>query len=142
MKEKYYSVQDVADRLGLHVRTVRGYVRDGRLPAVRIGKQYRITRSALEAFTGGPVPATAGESARRTRRAETSSIVEIHAVDPANAHRLATLLTALGGRGADDQPLHVQTVYDEERAWLKIVILGGLGDTARILTTIEEILAS
>lgn len=142
MKERYYSVQDVADRLGLHVRTVRGYVRDGRLPAVRIGKQYRITQSALEAFTGGPVPATAGETARRTRHAGASSIVEIDAIDPAGAHRLTTLLTALGGRGADDEPLHVQTVYDEERAWLKIVILGGLGDTARIFATIEEVLAS
>jgi excisionase family DNA binding protein len=28
----------------LHVRTVRKYVRDGRLKAVRIGKQYRIAR--------------------------------------------------------------------------------------------------
>jgi len=141
MKERYYSVQDVADRLGLHVRTVRGYVRDGRLPAVRIGKQYRITQAALEAFTGGPVPAAPGESARRVRRVETSSIVEIDAVDPTTAHRLATLLTAFRGRGADDRPLHIQTVYDEERAWLKVVILGGLADTARVFTTIEEILA-
>lgn len=142
MNERYYSVQDVADRLGLHVRTVRGYVRDGQLPAVRIGKQYRITQSALEGFTGGPVPATPGETAVRVRRVEASSIVEIDAVDPTTAHRLATMLTALSGRGADAHPLHVQTVYDEERAWLKVVILGGLGDTARIFTSIEEVLAS
>jgi hypothetical protein len=35
------------------VKTVRNYVRDGRLKAVRIGKQYRIAREDLEAFMGG-----------------------------------------------------------------------------------------
>ena len=42
-----YSVEQVAAQLGLHVRTVRNYVRDGRLKAVRIGKQYRIAREHL-----------------------------------------------------------------------------------------------
>jgi excisionase family DNA binding protein len=32
------------------LRTVRNYVRDGRLKGVQIGKQYRITRGDLEAF--------------------------------------------------------------------------------------------
>jgi excisionase family DNA binding protein len=47
-----YSVEQVADRLGLHVRTVRNYVREGRLKAVRIGKQYRIAADDLAAMTG------------------------------------------------------------------------------------------
>ena len=45
-------MEQVAERLGLHVKTVRGYVREGRLKAVRIGKQYRISRQDLEALTG------------------------------------------------------------------------------------------
>ena len=46
------SVEQVAESLGLHVRTVRDYVRGGRLKAVRIGKQYRIARADLDALTG------------------------------------------------------------------------------------------
>ncbi|MGW1655980.1 helix-turn-helix domain-containing protein [Streptomyces atratus] len=42
----------MAGLLGLHVRTVRGCVRDGRLKATRVGRQRRITREDLEAFTG------------------------------------------------------------------------------------------
>lgn len=143
MNERYYSVGEVAERLGLHVRTVRNYVRDGRLPAVRIGKQYRITHEDLEAFTGGPVPATARESTRRERRVEASSIVEIDAINPETAHRLTTHLTAAAAtRGADDQPLRIQTVYDEERARLKVIVLGGLADTAQLFSYIEGVLAS
>ncbi|MEU8263779.1 helix-turn-helix domain-containing protein [Micromonospora sp. NPDC048999] len=41
-RQLYRSLDQVAGLLGLHVRTVRGYVRDGRLRAARVGRQYRI----------------------------------------------------------------------------------------------------
>ena len=63
MLQEMYSVDQVAAQLGLHVRTVRSYVRDGRLKAVRIGKQYRIAREDLEALTGHPVAGTSGSAA-------------------------------------------------------------------------------
>jgi excisionase family DNA binding protein len=50
--EQLYSVDQVAELLGLHVKTVRNYVREGQLRAVCIGKQYRIALEDLEAFTG------------------------------------------------------------------------------------------
>ncbi len=63
MSEELYSVEQVAERLGLHVRTVRSYVREGRLKAVRIGKQYRIGQADLEALTGRPAAAGGAGSA-------------------------------------------------------------------------------
>ncbi|MFE3195267.1 helix-turn-helix domain-containing protein [Nocardia sp. NPDC059240] len=141
MTDRLYSVEDVAERLGLHVRTVRGYVRDGKLPATRIGKQYRINQADLEAFTGLPAPDT-GSTARQ-RHSEVSSIVEVDAVDPATADRVSTLLTGMAGnRFANDQTLRVQTFYDRERARLKVILVGGLGDTARLLEYMEGVLAS
>ena len=44
------SVEQVAEILKLHVRTVRNYVRSGSLKATRIGKQYRIALGDLEAL--------------------------------------------------------------------------------------------
>ncbi|PSK93654.1 excisionase family DNA binding protein [Murinocardiopsis flavida] len=143
MNERLYSVDQVAERLGLHPRTVRNYVRDGRLTAVRIGKQYRIAHEDLEAFTGRPVPAPLRETVARQRHTEVSSVVAVDAVSPATADRLTTLLmTATGDRHAGDTPLRIQTAYDEERARLKIIVLGGLADTARLLDHIEGVLAS
>lgn len=143
MNDHLYSVEQVAERLGLHARTVRNYVRDGRLPAVRIGKQYRIAHADLEAFTGRPVPEPLGESTRRGRHTEVSSIVEIDAVGAETAHRLTTLLTsAAATRGPGGSPLRIETVYDTERARMKVVVIGSLGDTARLFDYMEGVLAS
>ncbi|GAB2555777.1 helix-turn-helix domain-containing protein [Nocardia heshunensis] len=143
MTDRLYSVDEVAERLGLHVRTVRGYVRDGKLPATRIGKQYRINQADLEAFTGLPAPDAQREPLARQRHSEVSSIVEVDAVDQATADRVSTLLTGMSGnRFANDQSLRVQTFYDRERARLKVILVGGLGDTARLLDYMEGVLAS
>lgn len=142
MSDRLYSVEEVADRLGLHVRTVRGYVRDGKLTAVRIGKQYRIAHADLEAFTGRPVPAPLRETVARERHTEASVIVEVDAVDRATVDRVGSLLTgATGNRHLGDDPLRFQTFYDAERARLKIIIVGGLSDTARLLEYLEGVLA-
>jgi excisionase family DNA binding protein len=137
--KQLYSTEEVAEQLGLHVRTVRGYVRDGRLQAVRVGKQYRITREDLEAFVGAPV--TDPPEVRRHRHVDVSTIVEIDAVSPETAHRVTTLLTAMRTHPAD-QPLRVETVYDEERARMKIIILGGLADTRHLLEYTQAVLES
>ncbi|SFQ69580.1 DNA binding domain-containing protein, excisionase family [Amycolatopsis arida] len=139
MSTPLYSTEEVAERLGLHVRTVRGYVRDGRLRAVRIGKQYRIMRADLEAFVGAPV--TDPPDVRRHRHVDVSSVVEIDAVAPETAHRVSTLLTAVRSHPGD-QPLRVETVYDEERARMKIIIIGGLADTRQLLEYAQAVLES
>ncbi|MFF0245644.1 helix-turn-helix domain-containing protein [Streptosporangium sandarakinum] len=142
MADRFYSVEQVAEHLGLHVRTVRNYVRDGRLAAVRIGKQYRIAHEDLEAFTGRPVPPPPGETVRR-RHTDVSAIVEIDAVSRETADRLSTLLMAAAtDRRPGDQPFRVETTYDEERARMKVIVLGGLRDTARLLDYMEGVLAT
>ncbi|MFF4779452.1 helix-turn-helix domain-containing protein [Microtetraspora fusca] len=136
MAQQYYSIDQVAELLDLHVRTVRGYVRDGRLKATRIGKQYRITREDLEAFTGGSAPSPSPAAPR----AEMSGIVQIDGIDRDAASRLANTLIAGVNIPRADARLHVQTVYDEQRAALKVVILGDLEDTAELLKVIKALI--
>lgn len=48
--DKFYSCEEVAARYGVKVITVWDWVRKRKLPAVKIGKQYRITADDLAAF--------------------------------------------------------------------------------------------
>ncbi|MEU7792589.1 helix-turn-helix domain-containing protein [Micromonospora tulbaghiae] len=134
MSNDMYSVEQVADLLGLHVRTVRGYIRSGRLRATRIGKQYRIARADLDALTGRPAsPSAPG--------AEVSSVVRLDGVDRAAVDRLGTLVLAGVNTHHDpDRPLRVQTVHDEERHRMTIVILGDLTATADLLRLLDGVL--
>lgn len=131
-----YSTEEVADILGLHVRTVRGYVRDGRLPATRIGKQYRIARDDLAAFTGthpGPPP----DGPPRT---EVSAVVQVAPLSADAMTRLSTLVTgAANARRDDEDPLHIQTVWDPHRGALKIIVVGAADETATVLTLIAAL---
>jgi excisionase family DNA binding protein len=133
-----YSTEDVAEILGLHIRTVRGYVRDGRLPATRIGKQYRIARDDLDAFTRArPGPA---DGATRPPRVEVSAVVQVAPLGPDAMARLSTLVTAAAGTRQDkEDPLHVQTVYDPHRATLKIIVVGTADDSATVLALVSAL---
>ncbi|GGM48635.1 MerR family transcriptional regulator [Longimycelium tulufanense] len=134
MMQQWYSVEQVADLLGLHVKTVRGYVRDGRLAAVRVGKQYRISREDLAEFTGGQP-----EPVARTRHVEVSSFVQIDAISRESMTRLTTMVMGSLRGEPDGEPLRVQTIYDEERASLKVIVIGGTTRTAELLRLIDAI---
>lgn len=48
--DEFLTVSEVAERLKLHPNSVRTMIQDGRLPAIRIKRQYRVLPSALDAF--------------------------------------------------------------------------------------------
>ena len=143
MPQDLYSVEQVADLLNLHVRTVRNYVREGRLKAVRIGKQYRIAREDLEAMTGRSAAALDREPVRRRRHIEVSSIIEVDAVSPETARRVMNMLGgSYNSRRSGQGPLRVETIYNPERAHLKVILVGGMDANASYFEMINAVLES
>ncbi len=47
---RFLSTQEVAKILGVRVETVRNYIKRGKLPAVKLGRDYKITQRDLEEF--------------------------------------------------------------------------------------------
>ena len=134
MGQGLYTVDQVAELLNLHVRTVRGYVREGKLKAVRIGKQYRISGDDLAALTGKPPESFVREPVPRQRYVEVSSIVEIDAISPDLSSRLMNVLVAMAkGHSDDDHPLRVEAIYNQERARLKVILTGGIAGVTSFL---------
>lgn len=136
MEQDLYSVEQVAELLNLHVKTVRNYVREGRLKAVRIGKQYRISGDDLAALTGRPVASFRPEPVRRERHIEVSSIVEIDAVSPETANRLLILGSGVGSG------VRVESIYNRERAHMKIILVGSMESNAHCFKFIQMVLES
>lgn len=135
-----YTAEDVAARLNLHVKTIRRFIREGKLPAKRIGKQYRITRSALDEFAG---TSHADEAiVPLTRRIIVSSIVDVDAIGPEESDRITALITAglNARRGAGDSP-RVDSFYDANANRLRLMITANPAlacDLVRIINTLAD----
>jgi excisionase family DNA binding protein len=138
------TVMEVSEQLGLHVKTVRRHIAEGRIKAVRIGKHYRIPAASLAALTSlAPEPKLGPMTlpASGTRRfAEVSSVIQIEAIGRDDAQRV---ISGIGGavKGRDkhnDGPLRVDSVYDEVRARLKIIVTGSLATTGVLLDLIDS----
>lgn len=141
VSRQYYSVDQVAELLDLHVKTVRAYVREGRLAATRIGKQYRIHRKDLAEFTGGDPED--GATSNTSPHAEASTVVQIDDVDRDMVDRLSAMLTSVvAGPPGDGARTHIQVLHDPERARARLVLVGGLEETARLLEFARSLLAT
>ena len=133
-----YTVDQVAERLNLHAKTIRRYIRDGRLKAKRIGKEYRVSRIDLDEFAGAP----SSEPVNRTRQVTVSSIVDVDAISPGDSHRITTLLmAALNSRKGEPDYPRVDTIYYEERGRLRITITAGAPLTCDLIRMVESLAA-
>ncbi len=133
MSNMLVTVEQAAEALKLHPKTVLRYIREGRLEATRIGKAYRIDRSKLDAFAG-----LARGRTQPPRDVSATVIVEVPALATEAAERIATFLgaAALGG-DTSTRPLHFNTAFDPINGHLKIVLIAALSDAARLLELIE-----
>lgn len=57
---EYMSLEDVADKLGVTYQLIYRLVRSGELPAVRLGKLYRVSQEDLDGYLARNKNAAAG----------------------------------------------------------------------------------
>jgi hypothetical protein len=108
---------------------VGGYVRDGRLPAVRMGKQYRITERDLRAFTG-----VAPDDPASAPNAHVSTVAHIDNVDRLTMDRITAHLTAATTSGSSRPgQLNVHSTYDESACRLTIFVVGDPDSTTTVI---------
>lgn len=135
MSEEFYTVEQTAERLKLHPKTVLRLIREERLRATRIGKSYRVLRSDLEAF--------AGVSGTPAPQAEiyVTSIVEIPSLSAETSNRLTTLMQAmLVSRARRADAMQFTAAYDAERRLQKFILIGTPLDTAELLQSLDAYL--
>ncbi|MGZ3399963.1 MAG: helix-turn-helix domain-containing protein [Caulobacteraceae bacterium] len=128
MSGSLYTVEQTAERLRLHPKTVLRMIRDGRLKAKRIGKAYRILGDDLDA-AAGVVRAEAREATDRT-----TVIADFGDLRPEVAGRFISMMTAsLNSREARADPIRLEAAYDPDLRRVKLVVIGPPADCAALL---------
>lgn len=134
MTEELYTVEAAAERLKLHSKTVLRFIRERRLRATKIGKQYRILRSDLDAFAGI-------DSAREAQAARVTAIIDVPDVGEDLLRRLtSTMLGAGGGHQQDGPPVSIDVAHDPVRRTAKVIAVGTPSDVAALLQLVDACL--
>ena len=129
---KLMTVEQAAKHLNLHPKTVLRYIHDGRLPATRVGKSYRIARTKLDTFAG----TTNEPSEPITIR--TTCIIDIPHISIDSAERLATFLQSAAMSNSPDMPsLHLQTAFDPLANSMKVVVIASPSNAAKVLEMLQ-----
>ena len=107
MIENYYTVDQVAELLDMHVKTIRKFIREGKLQANKVGKQWRITGHNLSLFTEGNTQQnenmdtiheniySINNQTEIKRKINVSSVVEIDVFNFDDASRISNSLMAI-----------------------------------------------
>lgn len=138
MSDVLVTVEEAAERLKLHPKTVIRHIRSGRLPARRIGKSYRIEQAKLDAFAG-----IADGRADPAVEARATCVVDVPRLSADAAERISTLLMAAAMTGnGKTPPLHLTTAFDPHGECLKVVMVGSPADAAGLLEMLRLSLES
>lgn len=139
MNAQSHTVREAALLLRLHPKTVLRKINEGTLPATKIGKQYRISRAALNEFSGGTISFSEQEAPVLTRKVLASSVVDVDAISAEESSRITnSAMAVLAGR--HNGGARVDCLYYEESGKMKIVVHGDLPNTQEILTLIGTLL--
>lgn len=92
--DKYYTVEQIAELLAMHPKTIQRYIREGKLRASKVGKGWRVTGHDLSVFTE-----SAGLTGRETPKHErdkvsVSCVADIPVNEAEEGSRIVNLLTA------------------------------------------------
>ena len=137
MEDKFYTINQVSEKLDLHHKTIRNFINMGKLKASKIGKQWRISEEDLNSFMGiNKNPAgeeviefsTSGAQAVSIdRRVRVSTVVDIEAVCKEEYIYISnTLIAIMNGKDEKMQHSTINMKYYEKECRLKVLLWGGL----------------
>lgn len=134
MSSDFLTVDAAAAILQMHPKTVQRHIREGRLRATKLGKQYRLLRSDVNAFAGA-------SEQPRARQARVTSIIDVQNVDSLLLQRLtAVLLGASQGKNPSTTPMSVDIAHDSAHGSAKVIIVGSPDDAAMLLKLVSACL--
>ena len=132
MDDSFFSAEQVAQMLGMHVKTIQRYMREGVLPASRIGSRWRVSGHDLSAFTerrGAEKPPEPAET-----RVKASTVLDIRVNGRNDAIRIVNTLTAaLNGKPPEYGASTMTAQFIEPERAVRVAMWGTLRFTQAML---------
>ena len=156
MEEKFYTIDQIADILGMHHKTIRKFITEGKLRANKVGKQWRISGHDLSLFMednnvniknnnkleSEKIEFSTGDidSNNKISKIKVSAVIDINEIDIDEHKRISNILLAL--MNSKDSKMSNSTInikYYKNDKNLKIMLWGDIEFINEILEFISTI---
>ncbi|OOM68942.1 helix-turn-helix domain-containing protein [Clostridium sp. BL-8] len=154
MENQFYTIDKVAEILGMHHKTIRKFITEGKLAASKVGKQWRISgndlslfmeknnvnindknikeESSIDFLTNGEVKET------EKQKINVSTVADINDVNKEEYFRISNTLIAV--MNCKDPKMGKSTInmkYDEKENRLRILLWGNVSFIEEMLNSIS-----
>lgn len=152
MEEKFYTIDKIAEMLGMHHKTIRKFITEGKLRANKVGKQWRISSHDLSLFMednsvtitnkneseNSTIELTIGDEDNIINKINVSTVIDIMEVDNEGYRRISnTLLALMNSRSSKMSNSNLNLKYYENERNLKILLWGNLEFSKEMLDLIS-----
>jgi excisionase family DNA binding protein len=154
MENKFYTIDKIAELLGMHHKTIRKFISEGELGATKVGKQWRISECDLNAFMEknnvsindnkisekSNIDFCTNEEVENTieQKVNVSTVVDIADIGKDEYMRISNTLIAL--MNCKDPEMGKSTInmkYDEKIKRLRIMLWGKIRFIEDMLSSIS-----
>lgn len=142
MEERYFTVEQIAQLLNIHPKTIQRYIREGRLRASKIGKSWRVTGHDLSRFTveNNNLP-TEKRLDDPDERCKASTVIDIKVYDRDEADRIVNSLTAaMNVKPAEYGKTSMTAQYLDMDSTVRIALWGNIRFMSAVLSMLEMFL--
>jgi len=140
MLEQFYSVEQIAQMLNIHPKTIHRYIREGKLRATKIGKGWRITGHDLSLFT----EANANTSPEKSvllpvqERVKSTSVIDIRVINKDEAYQIINSLNAaMNEKPSEYGEASLASQYIESNLTVRLTLWGNLQFMVAIFNMME-----
>lgn len=153
MSDKFYTIEQIARMLGMHHKTIRRFIAEGKLAANKVGKQWRITGHDLSVFVeknseGADRIAEENRSVEYASEEESngadrkkinvSSVIDIPEISPENYMRVSNTLIAITNcKDPDMGNATINVKYYEKEKKLRVILWGSVKFAEEMLNSIR-----
>ena len=156
MEDKFYTIEQVAEMLGLHHKTIRKFITEGKLTANKVGKQWRISGHDLSIFmennnvnmsnrstnkdqdSGLEFSTNERDVSSRKQKINVSTVVDINEINIDEYMRISnTLIAVMNSKDSKMSNSTINMKYYEKENTLKIMLWGDVKFSEDMLSIIS-----
>ncbi len=154
MEDKFYTVDQIAEILGMHHKTIRKFITEGKLRANKVGKQWRISGHDLSNFMENNnvkiINKTEVDNEKiefstseidisdRLNKINISTVVDINEINMDEYRRISNMLLAvLNSRDSKLSNSTINIKYYQKENNLKVMLWGDIEFTKEMLDFIS-----